>query len=120
MEADGLDALSGRVRLRPSVVAAAPTSGIGSNLGDRLGMNPMVLPTTAPYPGSMLTFLLWILLAIVSLPLALIALVLYPLVWVLSLPFRLVGLSVRAVFELLAAIVRLPARLLTGHRRVPA
>jgi hypothetical protein len=58
------------------------------------------------------TFLLWVALAVVSLPLALIALIVYPLVWVLSLPFRLVGVSVAAVFELIKALIRLPARLL--------
>lgn len=60
----------------------------------------------------MVTFLLWVALAIVSLPLALIALIVYPLVWVLSLPFRLIGVSVAAVFELIKALIRLPARLL--------
>jgi hypothetical protein len=62
----------------------------------------------------MVKFLLWLLLAIVSLPLALLALILYPIVWLLSLPFRLVGVSVKAVFELIEAIIRLPARLLSG------
>ena len=62
----------------------------------------------------MLLFLLWLLLAIVAWPLALLALVLYPLVWLLSIPFRLVGISVRAVFELLESIIRLPSRLLRG------
>ena len=62
----------------------------------------------------MLIFLAWILLAIVSLPLAILALVLYPIVWVISLPFRLIGVSVSAVFELIGGIIRLPARLLRG------
>lgn len=65
----------------------------------------------------MLKFLLWLLLAIISLPLALLALILYPIVWLLSLPFRLVGMSVSAVFELIRAIIRLPARLLRGPQR---
>jgi hypothetical protein len=47
-------------------------------------------------------------------PLALLALVLYPLVWLLLLPFRLIGIGVEAVFELLRAIVLLPARILKG------
>jgi len=67
----------------------------------------------------MITFILWILLAIVSLPLALVALILYPLVWLLALPFRLIGLSVSAVFDLLGAILRLPARIF-GAGRKPA
>lgn len=62
----------------------------------------------------MLSFLLWLLLAIVAWPLALAVLVLYPLVWLLSIPFRLVGISVKGVFELLEAIIRLPARLVRG------
>ncbi|MGB9836427.1 MAG: hypothetical protein ACPLRX_06785 [Candidatus Saccharicenans sp.] len=43
--------------------------------------------------------------------------VLYPLVWIISLPFRLVGFTVEAVFDLLKAIITLPARLLysLGH-----
>jgi hypothetical protein len=65
----------------------------------------------------MLLFILWILLAIVSLPLAIIALLLYPVVWLLSLPLRLVGISVRGVFELIEAIITLPARLLRGRDR---
>ena len=63
-----------------------------------------------------MTFILWVLLAIFSLPLAIIALVLYPLVWLLALPFRLIGVSVSAVFDLLESILRLPARLLRGQR----
>ncbi len=64
----------------------------------------------------MLLFLLWLMLAILAWPLALLALIVYPVVWVLTIPFRLVGISVRAVFDLLEAIVRLPARVLRGPR----
>ena len=60
----------------------------------------------------MFTFLLWLLLFILCWPLALAAIVLYPIVWVLLLPFRLVGIAVSGVFDLLAAIIGLPARLL--------
>ena len=60
----------------------------------------------------MLGFLLWLLLLFVCWPIALLALVLYPLVWLLLLPFRLLGIGVEAVFELLRAIVMLPARIL--------
>jgi len=60
----------------------------------------------------MLGFLLWLLLLFVCWPLALLALVIYPLVWLLLLPFRLLGIGVKAVFELLRAIVLLPARIL--------
>ncbi|MGI4719448.1 MAG: hypothetical protein ACRYGO_06100 [Janthinobacterium lividum] len=60
----------------------------------------------------MLGFLLWLLLLFLCWPIALLALVLYPLVWLLLLPFRLLGIGVEAVFELLRAIVLLPARIL--------
>lgn len=62
----------------------------------------------------MLTFLLWLLLLIVAWPLALLALLLYPIVWLLSIPFRLVGFSVKAVLELVWAVITLPARVLQG------
>jgi len=65
-------------------------------------------------------FLLWLLLLAVCWPLALLALVLWPIAWLLSLPFRLVGLAVDGVFELLRAIVFLPARLLGGRPGVLA
>jgi len=63
----------------------------------------------------MLKFLLWLLLLIFCWPLAVLALVLYPFVWLLSLPFRLVGVAVEGVFELLHAILMLPARVLGGR-----
>jgi hypothetical protein len=62
----------------------------------------------------MLSFLVWLLLLFLCWPIALLALVLYPLVWLLLLPFRLVGIGVEAVFELLRAVVMLPARVLGG------
>jgi len=65
----------------------------------------------------MAAFLLWLLLLVVCWPLALAALILYPLVWLLLLPFRLVGITVEAVFELLKALIMLPARVLGGARR---
>jgi len=65
----------------------------------------------------MVAFLLWCLLFVVCWPLALLALVLYPLVWLLLLPFRILGIAVEGVFELLKAIIFLPARLLRGPRR---
>jgi len=60
----------------------------------------------------MIKLLLWLLLFVLCWPLALAALVLYPLVWILLLPFRIVGIAVEGVFQLLRAIVLLPARLL--------
>ena len=62
----------------------------------------------------MLTFLAWLLLAILAWPLAIVALVAYPLVWLLSIPFRLVGLSLRTVFAFLEALLTLPVRLIQG------
>jgi len=58
------------------------------------------------------SFVLWLILLVLCWPLALLALLLYPLFWLLLLPFRLVGITVDAVFELLRAILFLPARLL--------
>jgi len=60
----------------------------------------------------MVGFLVWLLVLVVCWPLALLALVLYPLVWLLLLPFRLLGIGVEAVFDLLRAILTLPARML--------
>ena len=60
----------------------------------------------------MFTFLMWLILFVCCWPLALLALVVYPFVWLLLLPFRLVGVAVDGVFELLKAILYLPARLL--------
>jgi len=62
----------------------------------------------------MLSFMLWLVLLFLCWPLALLALVLYPLLWLMLLPFRIIGISVEAVFELLRAIVMLPARILRG------
>ncbi len=64
----------------------------------------------------MWTFLAWVILFVLCWPLALLALVLYPLVWLLSLPLRLLGITLEAVFELLKAILFLPARVLGARR----
>jgi len=60
----------------------------------------------------MLNFLLFCLLAFFCWPLALAALILYPLIWLILLPFRLVGIVVGGTFEFIAALFRLPARML--------
>jgi hypothetical protein len=65
----------------------------------------------------MVKFLLWLILLVLCWPLALLALLLYPIVWLLALPFRLVGITVSAVFDLLKAIITLPARLLGGGKK---
>ncbi len=64
----------------------------------------------------MVKFLLWLILLVVAWPLALAALVLYPLIWLLSLPFRLIGVTIDGMFNLLRALLRLPARVLAGPR----
>ncbi len=66
----------------------------------------------------MIGFLLWCVVFLLCWPLALLALVLFPIIWLLLLPFRLIGITVNAVFELLRAILLLPARLLGGPRRI--
>jgi hypothetical protein len=65
----------------------------------------------------MFSFLLWCVLFVFCWPLALLALLLWPLVWLITLPFRLLGIAVDGAFELLRAIVMLPARVLGGGRR---
>jgi hypothetical protein len=62
----------------------------------------------------MIKLLLWLILFILCWPLALLALLLWPIVWLISIPFRLIGITLQGVFELLKAIVFLPARLLGG------
>ena len=68
---------------------------------------------------SLLVLIGWCLLFVLCWPLALAVLVLWPVVWLLSLPFRLIGVSLRAVFALLGAVLMLPARLL-GYRTATA
>jgi hypothetical protein len=64
----------------------------------------------------MVKFLLWCILFVLCWPVALLALVLYPIVWLFLLPLRLVGIAVGSVFELLHALLTLPARILRGPR----
>jgi hypothetical protein len=63
----------------------------------------------------MLKFILWLILLVLCWPLALLALVLWPFVWLISIPFRILGIAVHGVFELLKAILFLPARVLGGR-----
>jgi hypothetical protein len=65
----------------------------------------------------MTKFLLWLILLVLCWPLALLALALYPLAWLILLPFRLLGIAVDGVLGLLAGIIRLPGRLLSGPSR---
>jgi hypothetical protein len=65
----------------------------------------------------MTKLLLWIVVLLLCWPIALLAIILYPFVWLLLLPFRLVGIAVDGVFELIRAIITLPARILGGGTR---
>jgi hypothetical protein len=60
----------------------------------------------------MLNLLLFCILMVICWPLALAALLLYPLIWLVLLPFRLVGIVVGGTFEFIAALFRLPGRML--------
>lgn len=60
--------------------------------------------------------LLWLILAVLSLPLAVLVLILYPVVWLLSIPFRLIGISVESALGFVRAVLTLPQRLLAGGR----
>ena len=62
----------------------------------------------------MVKLLLFLVLFVLCWPVALLALLLWPIVWLLSLPFRLLGIALEGVFELLRAMLMLPARLLGG------
>jgi hypothetical protein len=66
----------------------------------------------------MIKFLLWCILLVLCWPLALLALVAYPIVWLVLLPLRLVGIVVTGAFELLRAVILLPARVLRGPGHV--
>jgi hypothetical protein len=57
-------------------------------------------------------FLFWLILLVICWPLALLALILLPIVWLLSIPLRLIGVSIEAVFQLIKALLFLPARIL--------
>lgn len=60
----------------------------------------------------MIKLLLFCILLIVCWPAAIAALVLYPFIWLLLLPFRLLGVVIHGVFEFIAALFLLPARVL--------
>ncbi len=64
---------------------------------------------------TLLFFIGWCLLFVLSWPLALLALLLAPFIWLLSLPLRLLGITVGAVFALIKAVLFLPVRVLGGR-----
>ena len=100
----------------PLIPPFAPSVARGLSVPQR---NPTVAPAPSKLKGArtLLGFLLWLLLLFLCWPIALLALLLYPLVWLVLLPFRLLGVGVEAVFELLRAIVMLPARILGNSPR---
>ncbi len=65
----------------------------------------------------MIKLLLWLILLCLCWPLAILALLLWPIAWLICLPFRLLGIAVTGVFDLLSAIIHLPARLLGAPPR---
>ncbi|MGA2867086.1 MAG: hypothetical protein ABSF95_21630 [Verrucomicrobiota bacterium] len=65
----------------------------------------------------LILFIGWCILFVLCWPVALLALVLLPLVWLVSLPLRLLGITLEAVFALIAALLFLPARLLRFRPR---
>lgn len=62
----------------------------------------------------MTAVLLWLILLLISWPLALFFLLILPLLWLLSLPFRLLVGAVEGLLRLVVALFLLPARLLRG------
>ena len=60
---------------------------------------------------SLILFVGWCILLILSWPVALLALLLFPFVWLVTLPFRLLGLTFEALLALISAVLFLPARL---------
>ena len=64
---------------------------------------------------TLLLLVAWLILLVLSWPLAILALVLWPLVWLVALPFRVLGITVTALLALLRSLLMLPARLL-GYR----
>ena len=65
---------------------------------------------------TLILFVGWCILLVLSWPLALLALILFPLVWLVALPFRLLGMTFEALLALVSAMLFLPARLF-GWRR---
>lgn len=58
----------------------------------------------------MIAALLWLILFVLSWPIALLALLLLPLLWLLLLPFRLLGFTVSGVLDAIKGLVTLPMR----------
>jgi hypothetical protein len=65
---------------------------------------------------TLILFVGWSILLVLSWPLALIALILFPFVWLVALPFRLLGMTLEALLALVSGVLFIPARLF-GWRR---
>ena len=65
---------------------------------------------------SLILFVGWCILLVLSWPVALLALLLFPIIWLVTLPFRLLGLTFEALLALISAILFLPARVV-GWRK---
>ncbi len=59
----------------------------------------------------MLTFILWLILAFISFPLAILVLILYPIIWLFLLPFKLLGFAIEVILEILKAIILFPFKI---------
>ncbi len=64
-----------------------------------------------PFVKTLILFVGWCILLVLSWPLALFALVLFPIVWLVALPFRLLGITFEALLAFVRAVLFLPARL---------
>lgn len=61
---------------------------------------------------TLILFVTWCILFVLSWPLALLVLLVAPVVWLISIPFRLLGACVSATLALVKSILMLPARIL--------
>jgi hypothetical protein len=67
---------------------------------------------------TLILFVGWCILLVLSWPLALLALLLFPIVWLVTLPFRLIGITFEALLALVRAVLFLPARVFGWRRAV--
>lgn len=61
---------------------------------------------------TLILFVGWCILFVLSWPMAFFALLLFPFVWLVALPFRLLGVVFHGVIAFVGGILLLPARLL--------
>jgi hypothetical protein len=60
----------------------------------------------------MIHLLLFIILFIISWPLAILALILYPIAWLILLPFRILGFAIEGILDLIKELFLLPGKIL--------